>query len=420
MAAQNVLFFIFRLHGGGAERVVSNLSMDFAKRFNIKIAVFDNLEKVYPHEGELIRIKAPFSTNPDTNGWGARAIRLWSIARQLRKIKKIHRIDTTISFGDQANIINVLSGGRGRTVLSVRTVLSNIIRNTPKMKVLRSFIRVLYNRSHHIVVPSKVAGQDLVRFFNVSPGKIKVIYNYLDQDKVTGFSLEKIDDPFLQQLFEQPVLLNVGRINPAKGQWLLLEIMKNVKHRYPGWKLVIIGDAEKGENMKEQLTARAEQLGLSLYDSSSGQPPSLDKEVYLLGFQANPYRYMRRSYTLLFPSVFEGFPNTMLEAMQAGLPVISADCHSGPREIMAPDSDLDTKSAICEYTPYGILCPALPTADIRDAIAPDIIAEWTKALLHIIEDHALRESLIQNGYKKVKDFDRTAILRQWEDSLTAE
>jgi glycosyltransferase involved in cell wall biosynthesis len=418
MAERSVLFFIFRLHGGGAERVVSNLSMDFAKRFTIKIAVYDRLEEVYPHEGELIRIKAPFSANPDANNWCIRAIRLWVISRQLRKIKKTCGIDTTISFGDQANIINVLSGGRGMTVLSVRTVLSNIIRNTPKMKILRLFIRILYNKGHHIIVPSKVAGQDLVKYFNVSPEKVKVIYNYLDQGKITGFSLEKIDDPFLQELFEQPVLLNVGRINPAKGQWLLLEMMKEVKQRYPGWKLVIIGDAEKGERIKEQLTARAEQLGLRLYDSSAGIKPSLDEDVYLLGFQANPYRYMRRSRVLLFPSAFEGFPNTILEAMQAGLPVISADCHSGPREIMAPDSDLHSQTRTCEYTPYGILCPALPTADIRDSIDPEIIAEWLKALFHVIEDDQLRESLVQNGYKKVKHFDKAAILQQWQDSLT--
>ncbi len=418
MAVQNVLFFIFRLHGGGAERVVSNLSIDFAERYNVKIAVFDRMEKVYPHRGELIRIAAPFSEDPGSNNWLARGVRLWVLTRKLREIKRLYKIDTTISFGEQANIINVLSKGKTKAVLSVRTLLSNEIRNTPRMNILRSFVRNFYNHGHHIIVPSKVAGQDLVRHFKVSPEKLKVIYNYIDPGKITRLSREPIEDPY-RELFGQPVLLNVGRITPAKGQWLLLEVMKKIKECYPGWKLVIIGEAEKGENMKAQLISRAEQLGLRLYDSSQNGPLTLNDDIYLLGFQANPYRFMRNSRVLLFPSVFEGFPNTVLEAMQAGLPVISADCHSGPREIMAPDSDLTKRIDAAEYTPYGILCPALPTADIREIIAEEIIGEWTKSLTMLIEDTVLRERLVQNGYARVRDFDRENILRQWQDSIIA-
>jgi glycosyltransferase involved in cell wall biosynthesis len=417
---QNVLFFIFRLHGGGAERVVSNLSMDFAGKFNLKIAVFDELDQTYPHKGELIRIKVPFSANPATNNWFARAIRLWVLTRKLREIKKNHRIDTTVSFGEQANIINILTKGNRKTILSVRTLLSNEILNTPKMNVLRSFIRVLYNRAHHIIVPSKVAGQDLVKYFRVLPGKIKVIYNYIDQEKISCLSQEKIGDPFLSELFGQPVLLNVGRITPAKGQWLLLEMMEKIKDRYPGWKLVIIGGAEKGEKMNDQLIARAQQLGLRIYVGSPEQRGSLDYDVYLLGFQANPYRYMRQSRVLLFPSVFEGFPNTILEAMQTGLPVISADCHSGPREIMAPASDLAKKIRTAESTPYGILCPALPVADIQVTVPPEITAEWTRALFMLVDDKELAQDLVRNGHGRVKDFDRENILRQWESSIILE
>jgi len=416
MARQNVLFFIFRLHGGGAERVVSNLSMDLEDDYNIRIAVFDKIDKVYPHKGELIRINVPFSGDPATNNKAVRAIRLWLLTRRLRKIKRIHKIDTTISFGEQANIINVLSGGR--TILSVRTLLSTEMRTAPNMRVLRSFVKALYTRGDHIVVPSRVAGQDLSGNFNVPGEKIKVIYNYLDPARIDRFAAETLDDPFLDQLFNGPVLLNVGRITPAKGQWLLLEMMPAIKERYPDFRLVIIGEAEKGAVLKDQLLSRAAELGLRVYDQAANHRQSLENDIFLLGFQSNPYKFMRRSRVLLFPSAFEGFPNTLLEAMQTGLPVISADCQSGPREIMAPDSDLSVSTKKVEYTPYGILCPTLPTAEIRDAVEPGIIHEWLAALFAVLDDEPLRLSLIENGYRRVRDFDRETILRSWRESLS--
>ncbi|HVU99210.1 MAG TPA: glycosyltransferase [Puia sp.] len=416
MDRQNVLFFIFRLHGGGAERVVSNLSMDLEQDYTIRIAVFDKIDKVYPHKGELIRINVPFSGDPATNNKAVRAIRLWLLVRRLRKIKRIHKIDTTVSFGEQANIINVLSGGR--TVLSVRTLLSTEMRTAPNMRVLRNFVKTLYTRGDHIIVPSRVAGQDLSGNFSVPPEKIKVIYNYLDPQRIDRFAVESLDDQFLKQLFGLPVLLNVGRITAAKGQWLLLEMMPAIKERYPDFRLVIIGEAEKGAMLKDELLARAAELGLKVYDQAASHPRSLDNDIFLLGFQPNPYKFMRHSQVLLFPSVFEGFPNTLLEAMQSGLPVISADCQSGPREIMAPDSDLAKSTPKAEYTPYGVLCPTLPTAEMRDGIDPGIIREWLTALFTVLDDAALRQSLIENGYRRVKDFDRETILRSWRESLS--
>lgn len=61
---KNVLFFIYRLYGGGAERVVSNLSLALANEYNVKIVIYSNEEKTYPYDGQLIRIKLPFFQRP--------------------------------------------------------------------------------------------------------------------------------------------------------------------------------------------------------------------------------------------------------------------------------------------------------------------------------------------------------------------
>src|SRR5262249_55985779 len=152
---------------------------------------------------------------------------------------------------------------------------------------------------------------------------------------------ESISDGLYEKLFQLPILLNVGRITPAKGQWLLFEVLKRIRNQYPTWKLVIIGESDTEGNLKEHLIRLSKDLGLSVYDISQKQVLTLDYDIYLLGFQMNPFKFMRHSKLLVFPSVFEGFPNTVLEAMESGLPVIVADCQSGPREILAHETDLE-------------------------------------------------------------------------------
>jgi glycosyltransferase involved in cell wall biosynthesis len=411
---QNVLFFIFRLYGGGAERVVSSLTMSFADQYNIKVAVYDNLEKTYPYSGELIRIKLPFSEDPVHNNKWKRLIRLIILIYKVGKIKKDHHIDVAVSFAEQANIVNVLTRGKSKTILSVRTTLSKEIASNPKLSVLGHFIRFLYRRTRYIIVPSQAAAEDLSSSFGIEPDKVKVIYNYIEKDRINDMASLGIENSFYQKLFQHPVLLNVGRINPAKGQWLLFDVLKKIKSELPGWKLVIIGESETEGNLKSQLVDLAASLGLLLYDSSSGQEPSMGYDIYLLGYQANPFHFMHHSKVLLFPSVYEGFPNTVLEAMQCGLPVISADCHAGPREILAPGSDVRLSTQTMEITPFGVLAPAMQVASIQNGSNEKIVEEWVKATVDLINNPPLRQELIANGYTRVRQFDKDLILKEWK------
>ena len=137
---QNILFFIFRLYGGGAERVVANLSMAFADKYNIKVAIYDDHEKTYPYGGELIRIALPYSSDPARNIWWKRLVRLVVLIYKVRRIKREHQIDVAISFAEQANIVNVLTRGKRRTIISVRTTLSREIAINRKWQFLGHFL----------------------------------------------------------------------------------------------------------------------------------------------------------------------------------------------------------------------------------------------------------------------------------------
>jgi glycosyltransferase involved in cell wall biosynthesis len=95
-------------------------------------------------------------------------------------------------------------------------------------------------------------------------------------------------------------LLNVGRITPAKGQWLLLHLFKKLKGRYPETRLVIIGEGESERHFKMKLVSYAAKLGLKLYDRTAPDKFSLDHDVFLLEFDSNPFKYEAKPTTSFF------------------------------------------------------------------------------------------------------------------------
>ena len=410
---QNILFLIFRLYGGGAERVVSNLSTALSEQYNVKIAIFDKPGKTYPYSGELLHIKLPFSDDPIQNSWWQRAIRLFILVHKVRRLKKKYKINIAVSFGEPANIINVLSGAAERTIVSVRTVLSKEI-VAHRMWITRLLAKLLYNKANSIIVPSDASRQDLVSTFQIKNNKIRVIPNYIEQDRISLMANLEIENGTLGKLFKKDVLLNVGRITPAKGQWLLLELMTNNHFLQRDIKLVIVGEAESEGRLKWLLLEKARRLGLRVYDYSTNQELNMDYDVYLLGFQENPYQFMKRSKLLLFPSLFEGFPNTVLEAMQCRLPVMVADCNSVTREILAPGKKFNHQTEKLVVTENGILCPTMTEADIHKEIPSSIVKEWNKGIEILLSDEALQESLRTHGQNRVKDFNKSSIISQWK------
>jgi len=412
---QNILLFIFRLYGGGAERVVSNLSSALSEEHNVKIAIFDKPGKTYPYTGELLHIELPFSEDPVHNKWWQRMIRLFLLVYKLRQLKKKHKIDVALSFGEPANIINVLSGASKRTLVSVRTILSKEI-STHRMWVTRALSKLFYNRANWVVVPSEASSRDLVEVFHIKKEKIKIIPNYIEQERIAKQADVALESESLNQLFSHEIFLNVGRVTPAKGQWLLLEMM--TREQFKKKKLVIVGEAESEGKLKSLLLEKAAALGLKVFDSTADTELSADYDVYFLGFQSNPYQFMKRSKLLLFPSLFEGFPNTVLEAMQCELPVIVADCNSVTREILG-EGEMNGKISKATVTENGILCPTLIDFDIQNKINPAIVDEWIKGIEILENDQDLTQKLRRNALSRVKDYNKESILAMWKSILNS-
>jgi GalNAc-alpha-(1->4)-GalNAc-alpha-(1->3)-diNAcBac-PP-undecaprenol alpha-1,4-N-acetyl-D-galactosaminyltransferase len=110
-------------------------------------------------------------------------------------------------------------------------------------------------------------------------------------------------------------IVTVGRLDDNKAQDILIKAF--AKCRLPEWKLVIVGD---GENRNKYLNL-VEKL-------------SLKEEVTFVGNSDSVDAYYNEAGMFVFTSKSEGFPNALLEALYFGLPTISSDCESGPRDLI--------------------------------------------------------------------------------------
>jgi glycosyltransferase involved in cell wall biosynthesis len=413
---KNILLLINQLHGGGAEKVMASLSRELAKQYNITFVIYNDITKIaFPFEGKLVRIRLPFAKNPSKNPTYARFIRFIKLIYKLRQIKKQYKIEVAISFLEASNIVNVLSRRDEKLVLSVRSYLSNEFKDDARNKVFRNIIKQLYNRADYVIAPSKLIKHDLVSNFNVKDYKVAVIYNYVDREQIISQREQSINSTGLEQLFHYPVLVNVGRLTNPKGQWFLIPILKNVKRRIPNAKLLILGAGP----LKDRILQLADEAGFKCYEG----PESFarydtkqvgDFDVFLPGFQSNIYPFLSRSSVFVMTSVYEGFPNVVIEGMACGLPLISSDCAAGPREIIAPETSIQHTTDSVEYAEYGILLPVLN--EHAQKYKEQIIL-WSDVVADVLANSEISSRLRKQSLIRSDHFEKHVILEKWIDAI---
>lgn len=389
-----VAIIVPSLSGGGAERVVSNLSFNLNESFEIYLIVYDNYKIAYPYKGELLCTHTKAAAGIP----GKAAIffkRLYLIA----KIKRKYGIKTAISFLKGPNIINILTKREEKVVVSVRNHLTKNL-NGFYGRIYKLLIKALYNRADLIVAVSKAIRNDLVDNFNIQGNRIKVIYNPYDVKQITKLAAQAVE-PEIEKLFSFPVIINVGRLKEQKGQWHLIRAFTRVKEAIPEAKLILVGRGELEDYLKQLVL----QYGLQ-------------KDIYFLGFTANPFKYLSKSAIFVLSSLYEGFPNALAEAMACGLPVISTDCRSGPREILAPASNEEKETRDIEYGEYGILVPVFDGKKYgkEDCLTVEELM-LAESIVKLYEDKSTYEQYRKLSLERIKDFELERIIPEYESIL---
>lgn len=405
---QRLGFLITSLDGGGAERVVSTLSEALVERRRSLLLLED--EMVYPFDGDVHVLDVPILDNR------SRYEKLWNMFRAvaaLRGARQRLQLDVCVSFLTWPNLFNILSATGDRTIISVRNNPSRALRG-PFAPVLKTLIRTLYPRADHIVAISQDVRRDLIESFRVDPSQISTIYNPIRVDRVQRRATDSLPAP-LASLPDHPTIITVGRLAIQKGHWHLVRAFRRVRDQFDAGRLVILGVGP----FRDYLIGLARNLQLTVWahDEPNDAPP-LDHDVIFWGFDDNPFPIVSACDVFAFPSLWEGLGNVLLESLACGLPVASADCRSGPREILAPQTPLHQQIDHPEWAEYGVL---LPVCDGQryDHTAPLTDGEriWADVLSRLLANPPLRRRYARRGQHRAADFHIDHISDQWRRLL---
>jgi glycosyltransferase involved in cell wall biosynthesis len=310
-APPDITLFIATLTGGGAERVILCLCNEFiAKGLRVDIVVAKLV-------GELTG-----QVNP-----GARLIVLGAsrvVFCLPAYLDYLHRARpaVVVSSVENSNLVaaagRLLSRHRHRLIIRIESALfmpSSSWQRPDHWPWLLANCLLLRWADRFITV-SEGLSKELRRIPGLAQKSVTTIYNPV----IEADFLSKAQQPLppIAGLFENdiPIIVSAGRLHPQKDFSTLIRAFQHLRKQRP-CKLLILGEGAH----REVLTALARKLDVA-------------NDVVMPGFVANPIPIFRRAAAFVLASEYEGLGNVLVEALAAGVPVISTDCPFGPREVL--------------------------------------------------------------------------------------
>ncbi len=173
----------------------------------------------------------------------------------------------------------------------------------------------IYPWADALIAVSNGVADDLSKTIGVDREKIRVVFNpSIDASNRPGLDVSPNHEWFGQP--KVPVIVAAGRLNPQKDFETLIRAFALVRERRKA-RLLILGEGP-------------ERQSLEFLVSSLG----LEQDVVLPGYTDDPLPYFCEASLFVMSSIYEGFPNVLVEALACGAPVVCTDCESGPREIL--------------------------------------------------------------------------------------
>lgn len=223
------------------------------------------------------------------------------------------RLDAIISILFNSNAV-LLAAKALHPVTDTRIIVNegNTIQHAQPFSRSKYIVASILRRWLYPLASTVVAASDGVasELLNTSKNlKVQTIYNPLDLKEI-----ESLSQMPLPEWVNFDYIVGVGRYHHQKGfDWLIQSLLALPKDIH----LVLVGDGSE----REKLWQLSQNLNLS-------------DRVHLVGFDTNPFRWMKRSRCFVLSSRYEGFGIVVAEALAVGLPVVAMDCPFGPAEIL--------------------------------------------------------------------------------------
>lgn len=315
---KKILFFHFDLGNGGAEKALVNLlkCLDY-QRYDITLFLLFNYGVNLAFLPPNVKLRYLFNRSPFR---GVTQLLKILSPKALHKLLIKDRYDVEIAYmeGSPTRIVGACPYEETRLYSWVHTQDDRGFFNPYRTlgeakKTYLKFDKILFVSDN-----AKQTFEEKMGWESLSLG---VCHNVIDSDDIKEKSQETID---INISSSQLNICSVGRLTEVKGYARLLRILGQLKDNVKiDWRLYILGQGEQ-KQLLESILAKF----------------GLQERIHLLGYDANPYKYVSKMDVFVCSSYKEGYSTAVTESIVVGTPVITTDC-SGMREIIG-----DSKAGI--------------------------------------------------------------------------
>lgn len=293
------------------------------------------------------------------------------LVRYLRRVEPAALLAVKDRAIKAAIIARWISGKNVRLVGRIGTTVSAALEGKSPIRkwFWRTGMRLFYRYIDQIVAVSYGVAEDIRTITELPEPMIRTVPNPVITHRILTLAKEPLDNEWLEDR-DTKVILGIGRLTHQKDFPTLLKAFALVRKQL-NCRLIILGEGGQRSVIESLIL----DLGLT-------------GEVQLPGFVTNPYKWIAKSSLFVLSSRWEGSPNALTEALALGIPAVSTDCRSGPREILQDGR-------------YGPLVPVGEVGQLADAI------------VRTVEDHLPAETL----RKAVEQYTVASSVKGYLDSL---
>ena len=301
---KNIIFFCPSIEEGGVEKNLINICNGFQKKYKISLITANkNKKKFFKKKINFISPKTNFFNNK------SRIVKsIYCIYLLLKNYNNKKNI--IVSF--QSNVLAIIMS----KILNYKVIIrsNQSPNNYAKNIIKRSFMSFFYKKADKIIVNSNDFKNEFKKFFNLQSVSI---YNLIE----TTSNLKKLSKkPIYNNFFSNSKkiinILSVGRLVPQKSQITILKALNIIKNRKK-FKFYLIGKGSEYYHLQKFINEN-----------------KLNNHIKILNFKDNIYPYYKKADVFVLSSLYEGLPNTLIEANYFNLTIISSDCKTGPKEIL--------------------------------------------------------------------------------------
>lgn len=296
---------------------------------------------------------------------------LWKVAQYLHREKPASMFCDKDRVNHTALLARAMAGSSTHLTLSMGTTVSIDLAHRGFLHRLKTRLSMgwLYRLADNVIVTSEGVADDMTAFTGLPRALINVVPCPIVPAQVFDDNFPKPNHPWFSD-GGPPIVMGLGELGSRKDFVTLIRGFARMRSEFP-CRLMILG---RGRD-RERLLATAHELGVS-------------DAIELPGFVDAPYAWLAQASLFAFTSLWEGLGFALIEALAVGVPSVSTDCPSGPREILGngrygPLVPVGDHEALATAMLATLRNP-LPRATLQEAARPYEIEHATTCYAHAL------------------------------------